>query len=65
MLEQKATVTQLTASKDENNSPPTIPLMTLSLKLKPSGRFEVKESRYTLPKNVEYKINKINIKSYI
>jgi len=51
MLQQNDTVMQLTASRDETNCPPTMPPMSFSAAGKPSGRAEIKLSRYTFARN--------------
>ena len=51
-LEQKATVTQLTASSEEISSPPTVASTSASATEKPCGNALTKLSRYTLARNV-------------
>ena len=49
-----ATVTQLTASSEDINSPLTRELISLSGNTNPSGIADKKPSRYTLARNVAY-----------
>ena len=59
-LEQKATVTQLTASREDTSWPPTTPLSTLSATVAPAcSKAERKESSNTFFKKVAYSTSRI------
>ena len=59
MLQQKVTVTQLTASSDETSWPPTVALISFSGRETVAGIAETNESRYTFPRNVAYSTSRI------
>ena len=59
-LEQNATVTQVTARREDMSCPPTQPLMTASDTVAPAARSaERKESSYTFLRKVAYSTSRM------